>query len=178
MVTVTEAYDDLFQNWLFHFKSLQLDMELYVYAEDDYIYQKYKNETHFKLERNQFVRSKGLNGQNFNQEAFNKFVNQRPYYMKTLLMKHDNVLHSDVDTVWLQDPRHYFHGDFDFFAQLDGVIDGHPYFSGYLPYFCTGFLAFRNTRSTMKLIDEWIIELEKQTQVGRLSTLPFLGVDT
>ena len=82
--------------------------------------------------------------------------------MLSLLSEYENVLYTDVDTVWLQDPRPYFVGNYDFFAQLDGVIDGRPYVKGYLPYYCTGFLALRNTQSSFRLLQSWINELERK----------------
>lgn len=71
-----------------------------------------------------------------------------------------NIIHSDVDTIWFEDPRPHFIGNYDFFGQLDGVIDGRPYLSGYVPYFCTGFLALRNTKLTLKLIRTWSLDMK------------------
>ena len=70
--------------------------------------------------------------------------------------EHSNIIYTDVDTIWLQDPRPYFNGNFDIFAQLDGIIDGVPYFEGYLPYFCSGFVAFRKTENAADLLQKWI----------------------
>ena len=108
------------------------------------------------------MRHGGLHYQDFSMSAFNQLVSRRPYYMLSLLKDYENVLYSDIDTVWLQDPRPYLKGDYDFFAQLDGVIDGDSYVKGYLPYFCTGFLAMRNTPGTIQLLKNWIFELEKE----------------
>ena len=106
----------------------------------------------------------GLNGetyQQYNQKSFNELTSRRPDHFLMLLKQfpNSNVLHSDVDTVWLKDPRPYLKGNHDFYAQLDGVIDGKPYFTGFIPYFCTGFLAFRNTVQTMKFIETWKSEM-------------------
>ena len=46
-------------------------------------------------------------------------------------------------------------------VQLDGVMTARPIASGYLPYFCTGFMAIRNTTSSVKLLQEWIRELNE-----------------
>ena len=93
---------------------------------------------------------------------FNKLVSHRPAHILDLMKEHPNIIHSDVDALWLQDPRPYFEGNGDFFAQLDGVIEGAPYFQGYLPYFCTGFLAIRKTKSIVDLLNAWKTELEIQ----------------
>ena len=85
----------------------------------------------------------------------------RPFYLKQLLKSYENIIYSDIDTVWLQDPRPYFVGNFDLWVQLDGVMTAHPIASGYLPYFCTGFMAIRNTTLSVKLLQEWIRELNE-----------------
>ena len=47
VVTVTMGYDDIFQNWLYWFKKLSLNMKLVVVAEDDSVLQKYQNQGFF-----------------------------------------------------------------------------------------------------------------------------------
>ena len=59
---------------------------------------------------------------NFNQEGFKSIVKKRPHYLRELLQKYKNVIYTDVDTVWLQDPRPFFIGDYDFWAQIDGLL--------------------------------------------------------
>lgn len=44
MVTVSEWYDELFQNWWAWYNVLELDMEIVMIAEDSATYDKYKNE--------------------------------------------------------------------------------------------------------------------------------------
>ena len=77
-----------------------------------------------------------------------------------LLKVYPNIIYSDIDTVWLQDPRPYFMGNFNIWAQLDGVMTAAPIAKGYLPYFCTGFMAMRNSNSTIAILQEWISELQ------------------
>ena len=55
MVSVSQAYEQFFQNWLIHFEKLQLDMKLFVFAEDEYIVKKYSNNTLFTLKNFQFA---------------------------------------------------------------------------------------------------------------------------
>ena len=55
MVSVSQAYEKFFQNWLIHFEKLQLDMKLFVFAEDEYIVKKYSNHTSFTLKNFQFA---------------------------------------------------------------------------------------------------------------------------
>ena len=48
VVTVSDWYDDIFQNWLFWYKLLDLDLMTIVIAEDTKTYEKYKNNTGLK----------------------------------------------------------------------------------------------------------------------------------
>lgn len=45
VVTVSEWYHDIFQNWLFWYKSLDLEMVTILIAEDTRTYEKYVNAT-------------------------------------------------------------------------------------------------------------------------------------
>ena len=81
--------------------------------------------------------------------------------MTQLLKTYPNIIYSDIDTVWLQDPTPYFVGDFDLWVQLDGVMTAKSIAKGYLPYFCTGFIAIRNTTASVTLLQEWIRELNE-----------------
>lgn len=83
----------------------------------------------------------------------------RPYYLWKLLETYPNIIYTDVDTIWLQDPRRHFLGQFDMWAQLDGVMTAMPIAEGYLPYFCSGFMAIRNTTKSVTLLQDWVQEL-------------------
>ena len=43
VVTVSEWYDDMFQNWYYWYENLTLDMKVILIAEDDFIFKKYRN---------------------------------------------------------------------------------------------------------------------------------------
>ena len=92
---------------------------------------------------------------NHNGEGFKKLVSRRPDYLLRILKKYPKVIFTDIDTIWFKDPRPYLTGDYDFWAQIDGIIDGKPYFSGFIPYFCTGFLALQATGTSMNLLKKW-----------------------
>ena len=47
VVSVSEWYDDIFQNWLLWYKRLNLEMETIVIAEDQVTYEKYSNKSDF-----------------------------------------------------------------------------------------------------------------------------------
>ena len=65
----------------------------------------------------------------FKKPGFRHLVRKRPNYLIKILEKYDNIIYSDIDTVWLKDPRPFLKGDYDFWAILDGFIDGRPYIS-------------------------------------------------
>ena len=54
LVTVTESYDIFFQNWLVYFEKLELNLRLIVFAEDTYIYEKYKNRSNLTVRKSQY----------------------------------------------------------------------------------------------------------------------------
>ena len=95
---------------------------------------------------------------NYRSRGFNMLTSRRPFYLSTLIRVYNNIIYSDIDTIWISDPRPYFKGHaIDFWAQIDGVIDGSPYFKGFVPFICTGFLALRSTPKTLKMLKKWQI---------------------
>ena len=64
---------------------------------------------------------------NFNNPGFKMIDKKRPAYILELLKILPKLIYTDIDTVWLKDPRTYFIGDYDFWGQIDGVLDGKPY---------------------------------------------------
>ena len=93
---------------------------------------------------------------NYRSLGFNILTSRRPFYLSTLIKMYNNIIYSDIDTIWIGDPRPYFKGHaIDFWAQIDGVIEGSPYFQGYVPFICTGFLALKSTRKTLKMLKKW-----------------------
>lgn len=94
---------------------------------------------------------------NFGAAGFNVLASRRPFYLLKVMKKYKykNIIYSDIDTIWLKDPRTFLKGNYDFWAQLDGLIDGIPYFEGFIPYICTGFLALQSTKKTLKILRLW-----------------------
>ena len=64
---------------------------------------------------------------NFDQPGFKVIDRRRPLYITKLLQKYPKLIYTDVDTVWLKDPRPFLVGNYDFWGQIDGVLHGKPY---------------------------------------------------
>ena len=108
----------------------------------------------------QILNATGSN-MNYQKTGFNLLTSRRPAYLAELLRSYPNIIYSDIDTIWKEDPRPYFKGDFDFWAQIDGLISGRPYFKGYIPFICTGFLALQSTANNFKLLKKWHSEISR-----------------
>ena len=98
---------------------------------------------------------------NYNNKGFNQLTSRRSRYLLDLLQQHDSIIYTDIDTIWRKDPRPYFTGSFDFWAQIGGLFDGSPHLDGYLPIVCTGFLALQSTPKTKELFNNWYAEMLK-----------------
>ena len=140
VVTVSEWYDDMFQNWYFWYEALNLQMKVILVAEDSYIHEKYSNHSLLSVVSygvKQTFDDKGKN-MNYNSPGFNTLASRRSSNLLKLMKKYAKIIYTDIDTIWKQDPRPFLKGDYDFWAQIDNVLDGQPYFDGYIPCICTG----------------------------------------
>ena len=129
LLVVSKWYDELFENWLFWYQKLSIDMEIILLPEDEYIKSKYSNFTGIKVMSMNYQEEEITCGENmdFNKPGFKKLDQKRPMYLLTMLNDHTKLIYTDVDTVWLKDPRPYLVGNYDFWGQIDGILDGKPY---------------------------------------------------
>ena len=63
---------------------------------------------------------------NFLAPGFLKIVKKRSVYLAQLIENYANIIYTDIDTIWLKDPRPFLDGNYDFWAPLDGVLHGMP----------------------------------------------------
>ena len=115
LVTVNTGYLDFFRNWLHYYRRLGLGMYL-VIAEDRAAFQTLYDDPDMNLKGrvlyagdDERVRDIGNISDpetafNFRTAGFSATVNRRPVYMQSILHLGYDVLYSDVDTIWLQDP--------------------------------------------------------------------------
>ena len=147
LVTVSFGFRDMFMNWHAWFKMLSLDMRVVFVAEDAdalALCLSLQGLTCVK-----WTDSDAPSGPHrYGTSGFVDLVANRPMYVKRALDEFDNVIYSDIDTVWLADPRPFFTGNADVWGQLDSG-DAFEYIV------CSGFLAFRGTPGARRLVNEW-----------------------
>ena len=61
---------------------------------------------------------------NFLAPGFLKIVKKRSVYLAQLIENYANIIYTDIDTIWLKDPRPFLDGNYDFWAPIDGVLHG------------------------------------------------------
>ena len=61
---------------------------------------------------------------NFNQPGFLEVEKKRPAYLLHMLRQNSKIIYTDIDTIWLRDPRPSLTGNFDFWGQIDGLLEG------------------------------------------------------
>ena len=71
-------------------------------------------------------------------------MSKRPTYILAFIKRGLNTIYSDVDTIWLKDPRPFLNGDYDMWASMDGH-----------GYHCTGFMAFKPSLLSVDLLEIW-----------------------
>ena len=148
------------------------NVQVIVYAEDQAMYQFYQTSRHIILKKaweipSKFTKSDWSDSrqQRFTysdkQSGFRHLVSRRPTILLQELqaIPHEErnvtrILFMDLDTIILQDPRPYFHGDYDFWG-----TDAQNDWSG--PY-NTGMLVLRPTPAMIRCIEGWRSYLEKQ----------------
>ncbi|XP_053380280.1 uncharacterized protein LOC128548816 [Mercenaria mercenaria] len=144
LLTVNNGFFDFFENWQWHFKKLDISVPVSVVAEDDIVFEKltYLNDSSIKVHRSEHISiNKAVK---YNSTLYNMIVSARPTYILMYLKNGTNVIYTDLDTVWLQNPLPFLQGNFDIKSQLD-LKDN----------FCTGFLAIKSNKDTIEFIQKW-----------------------
>ncbi|XP_060603234.1 uncharacterized protein LOC132756235 [Ruditapes philippinarum] len=156
-MTVNDGYFDFFQNWIHFYNKLQLNFPLIVIAEDDDVFLKLHQlnaQSVFTLVRSwrNSLRSAVVYGS----KEFNELASGRPTYILTYLETGTNILYTDTDSVWLQDPFPYFQGPFDMWMQVDGPGN-----------LCTGLMAIKSNNESIKLMRLWEAALKKRLDIDQ-----------
>ena len=153
LLTVNDGFYDFFQNWWAHFDRLDMPQKVVVVAEDDVVYAKLKSNSRITVERSQLSQTAA---HDYNGKEYKQMVSTRAQHILRHLRSGENVLYTDVDTVWRRDPTNYLNQSADLVAQLDAP-----------DYYCTGFMGFRSNARSIQLMERWDTELAKTTQVNQ-----------
>ena len=137
-----------------------------VVAEDDQVFKnlqapKYTNK--ITVERSNLVsHSEAVN---YGTKDYRKIVSSRAEHILRHLHAGQDILYSDIDTVWRSDPTPYIEGasdKADIIAQVDSMNNPH-----YTPYFCTGFMGVYSNARSIDLMERWNKELMKSPQMNQ-----------
>ena len=152
------AYLDFTHNWLASIRRIGGALPYTVIvAEDEDAYENLLNVGDIHVVRAANIStSKTLD---FWSPEYNKLVNKRPEHILNFLLQGYDILYSDVDTVWLENPFPYFEGDeHDLFVQIDPIPpDG---------WICTGFMFFKCNNQTIDLVFRWMEFVTRPTTKG------------
>ena len=99
--------------------------------------------------------------QYYNSHLYRRLVSRRANYIRNELQAAPMVIYSDIDSVWLKDPTAFLsEDDVDMWGQKD---DNGP--SG--TYFCTGLIAFRQTKASLEFLEMWDEALLENPQLNQ-----------
>ena len=171
LLTVNTGYLDFFRNWLHYFRRLGLGLFV-VIAEDENAYDVLYHDATLNMKGrvvsavNDPLVSKFGNISNpqqsfdFRTPGFSMMVNRRPVYLKMLLELGYDVLYTDVDMVWLQDPLPHIYS----YTKASIVIQSDPSKEQEQPsnMACTGFMFFKSEAFAIDMMNKWIGALSRQ----------------
>jgi len=159
LLTVNDGFYDFFENWWTFFRRLEAVHRVVVVAEDDVAYAKLQTKTGLTVERSHLTQTAA---HAYSTKEYNKMVSTRAGHILRHLRAGENVVYTDVDTVWLSDPTDYIPQGVDIVAQVDGQS-----YKGTSPYYCTGFMGIRSNERSIQLIERWGIQLAKTPQLNQ-----------
>lgn len=143
LVTVSQGFQDMFENWFLYFCSLHLPFRLIVLAEDNNTYFKYHKLQNIIVMK-AFDPVMVTNSMSYESKNYKKLVSKRPSHIIRVFRPGMKLIYTDIDTVWLKDPTPYFIGSRDMWASLDKV-----------DLICTGFMAMRCTPGIFNFLRVW-----------------------
>jgi len=156
VVSVSHGFVDMFENWLHWYQLLALDMRVVLIAEDAETFKTYQSRSDLTTQAGTFRNlSEALD---YESTEYRHLVSNRAKYLINMVESYKHVIYTDVDTVWLEDPRVHFTGDYDLWMPLDEEIP---------TTFCTGFMALLPTRNTIETLQAWDLELANNPQLNQ-----------
>lgn len=195
LLSLSSDFVDMFENWLHFYHLLSLDMTVVLVAEDHATFIKYKDRSDVETQCGRGCREFGEAGFSYDTPGYRGLVSHRAAYILQALQKYSSVIYSDVDTVWLADPRPFFTGNgTDIWMSVDEnvsvtlssaahtqAVKRHPAAARHDAraaeqasqgpnasfILCTGFMAILRTRGTVSLMQAWDCELTMAPQLNQ-----------
>jgi len=158
LLTVNDGFYDFFQNWWIHYDRLKLLNTVVVVAEDDAVYAKLKVNLNITVERSSLINA---NAHSYESTDYKVMVSTRAQHILRHLRVGEDVLYSDVDTVWRSDPMVHLVSQ-DIVAEVDN-----PTYEGVSPYYCTGFMAIHSNARTIRMMEQWNNEMTRKPQLNQ-----------
>ena len=119
LVSVSNGFVDIFENWLYWYQLLALDMRVVLMAEDKEVYDKYVSNREFLTRAGRFEDIVTQGAHEYESPAYKNLVSNRPAYLLEIFQSYSKIIYTDIDTVWLEDPRPFFTGNYDMWISLD-----------------------------------------------------------
>lgn len=156
ILTLNGGYFDFFLNWFEAYTRLELRRPVVVVAEDRAVYEK--------------LRKLGLAGTttlvsefeqinetvSFGSHLFNDLSIRRHTYILKYLLLGTNVIFSDTDTVWIENPLPYFTGSYDMWMQIDTPTE-----------YCPGTMAVVSNENTINFFRNLTHRLARKPQADQ-----------
>jgi hypothetical protein len=163
MTSVNNAFFEMFLNWKHYYDKLELGLDMIIVAEDDVVlerlqrlYENYTSRADADATANPLPRviieKSGLhtldpNGSfGWRDEGYKTMMSARPTLIRQKLQAGYNILFTDVDIIWQQNPLPYFNDTdkYDLFMQREEKNK-----------MCGGFWAMVSTERTISLVTAW-----------------------
>ena len=156
LTSTNAAYLDFCDNWLESLKRCGIVDHITILAEDDVSAYHLGNRTDIDIKVIRPPRSEVPSGfLAYGTDDYIKMVNRRPRYIDYFLSQGTDVLFSDLDVVWLQNPLAYLPSDYDLYV----VEDMHKEYVYIVePEWLDinmGFAYFSSTNATRRLVEQW-----------------------
>ena len=180
LLTVSHGYIDFFRNWLHYFRKLAIGNYI-VIAEDKVTFDELYNDAKLQMkgrvllvdDSNSVMSQLGsignaTNALNYLTPAYVALMERRPYYIQTILALSDryDILFTDADTVWLNDPLNYFTNES---VSVFALADVRNHTMSTVGQACGGFWLLRNTDLTRAFISDWVEAMIEISKTGKKS---------
>ena len=150
-----EGFLDFMDNWLTSVEYLGIRDRFTIVSRDnvsyEHIVRKWKDALNLKVINGTPAPSKSLL---YTHKDYHKFVGYKPELILKFLETGLDVLFTDLDMVWMQDPRPYLPEGYDLHIMHDKLAE-----NGRI-YLCTGFMFWTSNSKTLEFVQAWTKAME------------------